>query len=134
MRTLTTIAVLVAVVGLVGCSGVNPRSDLAYRALAKQSVPVIPPTGLLYSKYSAPVTSGPTNFGEKVGKASSIMVGLPPLPFPGLTSGIDIVALGDASSRTAAKAGGIRSVEHVDYEMQVILLVFYRFTTVVYGN
>jgi hypothetical protein len=43
-------------------------------------------------------------------------------------------AWGDASIESAAAAGGIGKVEHVDYHLEVFFFVYRRFTTEVYGD
>ena len=138
MKTAIAIAVGLALALLSGCVGVSTgdvsRPDLAYRALGKVKVPVIPPQGLLYTSYHAPLSLEPTAFGPKKGRATSYQIGLPPLPFRGLATGIDLIAWGDASQRRAALNGRIEEVGHADYEMRVFLFIYRIFTTEVYGN
>ncbi len=66
-----------------------------------------------------------TSTGEvtytKVGKAEVISV-------------LGFVAIGDGSITTAAKNGGIKKVKYVDYEVENILGVYGKYTTVVYGD
>lgn len=86
--------------------------------------PVVPPPGLFYTGYSAPldVDQAKTPVAEKTGKASSYAV-------------MGLVAWGDASIDAAAKAGGIQTIESADYELTNILLGMYQqYTTVVHGN
>ena len=71
---------------------------------------------------------------SRVGRSTSFQIGLPPLPFPGLTSGIDLFAWGDASVKSAAQSVGISDVKHVDRAYSVILMIYRRFTTEVYGD
>jgi len=131
MRRSIAIALVLACAPLLGCA---TRSDAIYRALADVSVPVIPPPGLVYTRFRAPLALDSTGFGSKQGTAVSHQIGLPPLPFPGLTLGLDLFAWGDASLTTAAASGGIQKVEHADYELMVVLFVYRRFTTEVYGD
>ena len=107
---------------------------MVYRGAVKESVPVIPPKGILYTKIKAPIWLGPTSFGSRMGSATTRQIGLPPLPVPGLTTGLDLVAWGDASIQSAAAGAGITDVKHVDYESQVFLLFFRKFTIEVYGD
>ncbi len=124
-----------AVVGMTtGCVMGPPRPDAPYRLASKAKTPVMPPPGLLYRKSKAPLSFGPTDFGSKFGRATSTQIGLPPLPFPGLTAGLDLFAWGDASEKTAAANGGITNIKHTDYEMEVILMVFRRFTLEAHGD
>jgi len=109
-----------ALAGLVlaGCAN---RSDVPYCALVRVSAPVIPPLGLLYTDVHAPLSLAATSFGARHGTAVSHQIGLPPLPLPGLTTGLDLFAWGDASQKTAAANGGITTVRHADYELRVVL-------------
>jgi hypothetical protein len=125
------IAVALAGLALVGCAN---RSDVPYRALVRVSAPVIPPLGLFYTDVHAPLSLGPTSFGAKRGAAVSHQLGLPPLPFPGLTTGLDLFAWGDASEKAAAANGGITMVRHADYELRAVLWVYRTFTVDVYGD
>jgi hypothetical protein len=134
MRLAFSLAAVLAVAGLVGCMRVPPRNDVPTRLLSKVSAPIIAPPGVIWTDHKVPLTVGATDFGSKAGRATSYQVGLPPLPFPGLTTGIDLFAWGDASIKTAAGSAGISEVEHVDYDYAVILMIFRRFTTEVYGN
>jgi len=122
-------AALVAV--LPGCA---TRSDVLYRAIADVRAPVIPPQGLVYTHFRAPLALDSTGFGSKHGAAVSHQIGLPPLPFPWLYTGLDLFSWGDASQQTAAASGGITKVEHVDYDLMIVLMVYRRFTTEVYGD
>ncbi len=87
------------------------------------TAPVQPPIGLLYSSYEAviDIDSEETQLGSKVGRS-------------GASSILGLVATGDASVGAAAKAGGITTIRHVDYEFFTVLGVYGRFTTVVYGD
>jgi hypothetical protein len=126
-------AVAVALAGLL-VAGCATRSDVPYRALARVSAPVIPPLGLFYTDVHAPLSLGATSFGAKRGTAVSHQIGLPPLPFPGLTTGLDLFAWGDASEKTAAADGGITTVRHADYELRVVLWLYRTFAIDVYGD
>lgn len=131
MKRAIAIALALATAALSGCA---TRSDAPYRSQAGLKVPVIPPQGLIYTQMRAPLSLEATSFGAKRGTAVSHQIGLPPLPFPGLWTGLDLFAWGDASQKTAAANGGITSVEHADYELLIVLFVYRRFTSEVYGN
>ena len=85
--------------------------------------PVIPPPGLLYSEYSAPidVDANPSRRGKKVGRAYTES-------FAGL------LARGDASVYRAARNGGISTIRSIDYEFVNYLGLYSKFTVVVYGE
>jgi len=125
------LAIALAVVVLAGCA---TRSDVPYRGLVRVSAPVIPPLGIFYTNVHPPLSLGPTNFGTKRGVAVSHQLGLPPLPLPGLVTGLDLFAWGDASEKTAAANGGITTVRHADYELRVVLWLYRTFTIDVYGD
>jgi len=127
----TAIAILAGLV-LAGCA--TTRSDLPYRVMAGVTAPVIPPLGLIYTNLHAPLSLGPTSFGAKRGTAVSYEIGMPPLPYPGLVSGPDLFAWGDASEKTAAANAGITKIQHADYSLLVVLWLYRRFTIEVYGD
>ena len=136
MRVIALVTSLAVVVGLLaGCgSGFQARPDLPYRMLRKARTPVMPPSGFLYSGYKAPLDAATGEIGTKTGRAASYQIGLPPLPFPGLEGGVDLVAWGDASPEHAAERAGITEVTQMDYEFNVIFLFIRRFVTEVHGN
>lgn len=108
MKLLAMFAVLaLACVGLTGC----------LRA------PVIPPMGCIYSQFDAPldIDYDKTVVTGKKGSAQSMSV-------------LGLVALGNASARAAAQAGGISTIEHADYTYFNVLGVIQRYDTVVYGQ
>jgi len=84
---------------------------------------VVPPTGLLFTSYSAPldVDLDKTQLGTKVGKASTHAI-------------LSLVAFGDASTQAAAKNGGLTVINHADYESLNVLGLYSTFTIVVYGD
>lgn len=111
MKTITKIATATALTGILsGCAGFY-------------SAPLTPPAGFLYSDIQAPLSIEPegTKLGSKVGEAST-------------TSILGAFATGDASVATAAKAGGITTVRHIDYKMKNVLGIMSTFTVVVYGD
>ncbi len=95
---------------LVGCAG------MAW-------APVIPPAGWVYTDTKAPVS---TEFDKapvttKYGMSYTENV-------------LGLVAWGDASLDAAAKAGGLSTINYVDYQMFNVLGIYSKFTTVVYGE
>ena len=87
------------------------------------SAPVVPPIGLIYTGYTAPLDldqSG-TPVSQKEGRASTYSV-------------LGLVAWGDGSVEAAARSGGIQTIESADYEYFHVLGVFHRYTTIVYGE
>ena len=85
------------------------------------SAPFEPPVGLV-SIIKAPLsTEGTWEMGSKSGEASSISI-------------LGLAALGDCSVSTAAAAGGISKVNHVDYEYRNYVGVYQKATVIVYGE
>ena len=82
---------------------------------------MVPPVGMVYSDFDAPLGAGPRDSGSKTGMSS-------------VTAILGIISTGDGSVRAAATNGGIRNVKHVDYEFYNILGIYQRYTTVVYGD
>ena len=86
------------------------------------SAPFEPPVGLV-SVIKAPLsTEGNWEMGSKSGESSSISILL------------GLVAVGDCSISTAAEAGGVSKVNHVDYEYRNILGIYQKATVIVYGE
>lgn len=109
MKQLTKRVAVLAVaagltIGLVGCVG----------------APVVPPIGFAYTNIDAPLNLR-GEMGSKRGESS-------------VKSYAFLVSVGDASVKSAAAAGGISNVKHVDYDFYNFLGVYQRFTTVVYGD
>jgi hypothetical protein len=84
--------------------------------------------GLLYTQIRAPLTTDfeETRVGTKRGISSAYWVWE---PFVGAGIG-----WGEANVQEAVRAGGIREVSHLDYEMTVVLFVFQRFRVIAYGD
>ncbi|MCX7001499.1 MAG: TRL-like family protein [Candidatus Sumerlaeota bacterium] len=84
---------------------------------------VIPPFGLIYADYKAPMdwNVNGTKMGSKTGIAES-------------TSILGLIALGDCSINTAAKNGNIQTINHADYSYMNVLGVYQSFKTTVYGE
>jgi hypothetical protein len=85
--------------------------------------PVMPPQGLIVSSIQAPIDTDVENtpVGVRSGRASS-------------TSILGLVSFGDASTHTAASNGGIKKINHLDYEYVNILFLYQQFTTIAYGE
>jgi len=78
--------------------------------------------GVIYTEVSGSVAAGPgpANY-SKVGKAEAKSV-------------LGLVATGDASIKTAAQNGNIKTIKYVDYHVENILGVIGKYTTIVYGD
>ena len=87
------------------------------------SAPVMPPSGLVYSKVEAPVS--PAVMGREVGALKGEA---------SAKSLFGLVAWGDASVEAAIRDGGITSPRHIDYKFFNVALVYQEFTTIVYGE
>jgi hypothetical protein len=110
MRTMAGFAALCAVAALtLGC---------------QYTAPVKPPMGGLFSSYSAPMSTQFTGQSTpaKTGQASAESV-------------LGLVAWGDCSLQTAAKNGGLATIDYCDYEyVNVVLGIYQKFTTKAHGN
>jgi hypothetical protein len=96
---------------------------------------IVPPPGILYSGFKAPQRPQATGpLGSKKGTARVQSIGLPPLPVPGLATGVNLFSWGDASTEEAKRNGGVSQVTHVDYDFRMILMIYRRYITEVYGN
>ena len=85
------------------------------------SAPFTPPMGL-YSEVSAPLsTEGAIAASSKSGEASA-------------KSFLGIVATGDCSIAAAARNGGLKKINHIDYRYKNILGIVQETTVVVYGD
>ncbi len=85
--------------------------------------PLVPPTGLFYTGFRAPLDldQSKTPVATKSGQAST-------------TSIMGIVAWGDASIEAAARQGGIQTIESADYQYTNVLGIYQQYTTIVHGN
>lgn len=96
---------------------------------------VLPPLGILWSRVRAPLNAGaPKEIGVRRGEATANQIAIPPLPFPGMTTGVPLVSWGDASQAEAARDGGLQDVSHMDYELTTFLMFFRRFKLIAYGE
>lgn len=75
----------------------------------------------LYTDVQTGVAVSGNNVGKKVGTSSAMNV-------------LGLIATGDASINTAANAGGIKKISHVDKKQTSILGLFSSYKTVVYGE
>ncbi len=86
--------------------------------------PFVPPTGMAFSQFDAPLDVDFQNTdmaGMKKGSAETISI-------------LGLFATGDASSKAAAEKGGITKIVHADYEYFNILGIFQKTTVIVYGK
>ncbi len=80
------------------------------------------PYGGIYTGAQGAIGAGTGDVSySKVGKAMS-------------TSILGLVATGDASIKTAAANGGITKIKYVDYQVDNILGIYGKYTTIVYGD
>ena len=150
MRGLHALALLIVFFLTTACTipgtggRVTARPDAPYRVVSKLKTAIKAPPGILYTRHTVPLVDGPRlheieafnpiTFGSKVGSSTANSIGLPPLPFPGLTTGIELFSWGDASEEAAAKSAGIQEVDYTDYRFEVYLAIFRRVTVVAYGD
>lgn len=89
------------------------------------TAPVVPPTGIIYSGFQAPLdyenADSAVSPTLKSGKASSHNV-------------LGLVAWGDSSLEAAAADGGIATATTADYDYFNVLFVYQRYTTIVRGQ
>lgn len=79
------------------------------------------PAGALYVGAKGGIAAADSTSYSKVGKSQA-------------TSVLGLVATGDASIQTAARNGGITKIKYVDYEVENILGIYGKYTTIVYGD
>mgnify|MGYP006300153009 CR=1 FL=1 len=85
--------------------------------------PVMPPTGVIFTSYKAPLDwdqEGQT-LGTKTGSSQSMSI-------------LGLVAIGDASIAEAAKDGGLTAIHGADYEYFHVLGVYQRYRTILHGE
>lgn len=106
-----------AVIGTVLISGLLVLSACGMVA------PVVPPQGMFYTGYSAPLDldQSKTPVTQKAGKSS-------------VTSILGLFSWGDASIDAAAREGGIQTIESADYSYTSVLGIYQQYTTIVHGN
>jgi hypothetical protein len=80
------------------------------------------PSGIVYTGTKAGIAAGEGGVSHgKVGTATAKSI-------------MGLVAWGDASIQTAAQNGGITQIRYVDYEVENILGIYGKYTTIVYGE
>ena len=106
---------------------IAPRKLLSAALLAGAAIlsgcvfaPVAPPRGIFYNDQTSPLFPGGKP-GSKVGKASSANV-------------LFLAGWGDSGLAAAIQDGGLTQVNHTDYRIQNYLLIYQRYTTIVYGE
>ena len=87
------------------------------------TAPVVPPMAFIYTGIQAPldVDFHLTKIATKRGESSSMCI-------------LGMVAVGDASSRTAAENGNIAIITTADYSYTNILGIYQGYKTIVYGE
>ena len=85
--------------------------------------PVMPPAGVLFSDFKAPLGSEYTgqSVETKQGQASSFSV-------------LCLFAFGDCSLQAAAKEGRLSTITHCDYSYLNVMGVFQKFTIIAHGR
>jgi TRL-like protein family len=86
--------------------------------------PVMPPPGLMFSSVSAPldIDAEKTPVCPKMGESNSSAFLF------------NMFAFGDCSIDSAARNGGLQTIEHADYHHLNIMFMYQRFTVRAYGN
>ena len=95
---------------------------------------VVPPQGLIFSSYSAPMAPMPDETGLLGTRTPGMKVGLASAkcftwPWPQLSFG-----WGDCSLDTAAKEADITEIQYADYHMLSVLGIWQCATARAYGN
>ncbi|MEO8376747.1 MAG: TRL-like family protein [Candidatus Sumerlaeota bacterium] len=87
------------------------------------SVPVMPPYGIVYTDYKAPLDydQEKSPVGDRTGTSETMSI-------------VGLVALGDASIQTAAADGNIKTIYGADYEYFNVLGIYQTYKTVVHGE
>lgn len=85
------------------------------------SAPFQPPSGALSVTRAPLSTEGNWSVGSRRGEASSFSV-------------LGLYAAGDCSIAAAARAGGLRTVGHVDYEYTNIFGIWQKAKVIAYGE
>ena len=107
-KSVTALAALFLMVAVAGC----------------YTAPVIPPLGGIYSDYNAPLTTefnGQDAVPLKEGASASYSI-------------LGLIAWGDCSVRSAAKAGDIYTVSYCDYRYHNVLGIYQEFTVIARGK
>lgn len=83
--------------------------------------PRAPVHGFVYMDVKGPVQATPNLLGNKMGQGTC-------------ESFLGVYARGDCSIETAAREANITRITHVDHYTETILLVYSKYTVLVYGN
>lgn len=83
--------------------------------------PKAPVQGFAYMDVKSPEEATPNLLGKKMGRGSC-------------ESFLGIYAKGDCSIETAAREANITRITHVDSHAETVLLVYSKYTVLVYGN
>ena len=83
--------------------------------------PKAPVYGFVYMDVKGPEEVTPNLLGKKMGKGSC-------------ESFLGVYARGDCSIETAAREANITRITHVDSYAETVLLVYSKYTVLVYGN
>ena len=83
--------------------------------------PKAPVYGFVYMDVKAPEQATPNLLGKKMGKGYC-------------ESFLGVYAKGDCSIETAAREANITRITHVDSYAETVLLVYSKYTILVYGN
>ena len=83
--------------------------------------PKAPVYGFVYMDVKGPEQATPNLLGKKMGKGSC-------------ESFLGVYARGDCSIETAAREANITRITHVDSYAETVLLVYSKYTVLVYGN
>ncbi len=144
VRQLAMVCVPLFLVGMVGCSVSRSYSRAMGPVGSAMSVvdpnsaflktPVVPPPGVIYTNYKAPVDYDFSEHGMGT-NAADLKSGMSEvkrinIPYVNLSFAWG----GDASLKTAAADGGINTINFVDYETFGILTVYTRTRFHVYGE
>lgn len=92
--------------------------------------PLLPPQGILFSQFKAPLTLNYHATAVNPGKVGTATTHYVALFYPMLS----VSVMDPASVETAARNGGIKNVEYADYEVMQILGIYSRFTITAYGE
>ncbi|HMX62021.1 MAG TPA: TRL-like family protein [Candidatus Sumerlaeota bacterium] len=103
--------------------GVVGAAAVAVSLTGCLSVPVMPPYGIVYTDYKAPLDfdQEKSPVGDRSGSAETMSI-------------VGLVAMGDASIQTAAEDGNIKTIYGADYEYFNVLGIYQTYKTVVHGE
>lgn len=96
-------------------------AGVAALALSGCAMAQSPVSGMLYTSVQAPLSATSVSGAARTGTSSCSSI-------------LGILATGDCSITTAARAGGITEIQSVDYESTNLLGLYATFTTKVNGN